>query len=74
MVDRQGVGIDHCPARRGVWLDRGELDKLPERAAVNSRTTDSPRHGHPDFIESDLRTSAPPLSRRHKSSFDDIFD
>ena len=34
MADRQGVGIDYCPQCRGVWLDRGELDKLIERAAA----------------------------------------
>lgn len=33
MMDRQGVEIDYCPKCRGVWLDRGELDKLIERAA-----------------------------------------
>ena len=33
MTDRQGVGIDYCPQCQGVWLDRGELDKLLERAA-----------------------------------------
>jgi Zn-finger nucleic acid-binding protein len=32
MSDRQGVEIDYCPQCRGVWLDRGELDKLIERA------------------------------------------
>ena len=34
MSDRQGVEIDHCPRCRGVWLDRGELDKLIERSAA----------------------------------------
>jgi len=34
MTDRQGVEIDYCPACRGVWLDRGELDKLLDRAAA----------------------------------------
>ncbi len=29
--DRQGIEIDYCPQCRGVWLDRGELDKLIER-------------------------------------------
>jgi Zn-finger nucleic acid-binding protein len=29
--DRQGIEIDYCPTCRGVWLDRGELDKLIER-------------------------------------------
>ena len=31
--DRQGIEIDFCPKCRGVWLDRGELDKIVERAA-----------------------------------------
>ena len=33
MSDRHGVEIDYCPKCRGVWLDRGELDKIIERAA-----------------------------------------
>ena len=32
MTERQGIEIDYCPNCRGVWLDRGELDKLLERA------------------------------------------
>jgi hypothetical protein len=31
--DRQGIEIDYCPECRGVWLDRGELDKVIERSA-----------------------------------------
>ena len=39
MSERQGIEIDYCPKCRGVWLDRGELDKMiersePERAAA----------------------------------------
>jgi len=34
MSDRQGVEIDYCPQCRGVWLDRGELDKIIERSAA----------------------------------------
>ena len=33
MMDRQGVEIDFCPQCRGIWLDRGELDKLLALAA-----------------------------------------
>ena len=33
MADRHGVEIDYCPQCRGVWLDRGELDKIIERSA-----------------------------------------
>jgi Zn-finger nucleic acid-binding protein len=32
MSDRQGIEIDYCPTCRGVWLDRGELDKIIERS------------------------------------------
>jgi Zn-finger nucleic acid-binding protein len=33
MAERQGVEIDYCPQCRGVWLDRGELDKIIERGS-----------------------------------------
>ena len=33
MTERQGIEIDYCPACRGVWLERGELDKIIERTA-----------------------------------------
>ena len=36
MSDRQGIEIDYCPQCRGVWLDRGELDKIVERSAADS--------------------------------------
>lgn len=34
MSERQGIEIDYCPTCRGVWLDRGELDKIIERSAA----------------------------------------
>ena len=34
ITDRSGVEIDYCPQCRGVWLDRGELDKIIERSAA----------------------------------------
>ena len=36
MTERQGIEIDYCPKCRGVWLDRGELDKIIERANADS--------------------------------------
>lgn len=41
MTDRQGIEIDYCPECRGVWLDRGELDKLIERAERRAATLPS---------------------------------
>ncbi|HYG48629.1 MAG TPA: zf-TFIIB domain-containing protein [Allosphingosinicella sp.] len=35
MSERQGIEIDYCPQCRGIWLDRGELDKIIERAAAD---------------------------------------
>lgn len=35
MSERQGIEIDYCPNCRGVWLDRGELDKIIDRSADN---------------------------------------
>ena len=43
MTDRQGVEIDYCPKCRGVWLDRGELEKLIERSVGSMNAT--PGHG-----------------------------
>ena len=47
MSDRQGVEIDYCPQCRGVWLDRGELDKIVERSDAFARgpEDDDDRHG-----------------------------
>ncbi|MFD2517058.1 TFIIB-type zinc ribbon-containing protein [Salinimicrobium flavum] len=37
MTERSGVEIDYCPECRGVWLDRGELDKIIERSAPQAQ-------------------------------------
>lgn len=37
MSERQGVEIDYCPKCRGVWLDRGELDKIIERVVATEQ-------------------------------------
>ena len=45
MAERQGVEIDYCPQCRGVWLDRGELDKVIERTnAEYERVVTRPQH------------------------------
>lgn len=59
MMDRQSVEIDYCPKCRGVWLDRGELDKLIERAAQSdTRAVSQPRRDNredllPDYDDDD---------------------
>jgi Zn-finger nucleic acid-binding protein len=45
MSERQGIEIDYCPKCRGVWLDRGELDKIIERSLgqVNTQQVNAPQ-------------------------------
>lgn len=42
MSERQGIEIDYCPQCRGVWLDRGELDKIIDRSQGMAPATASP--------------------------------
>ena len=48
MSERQGIEIDYCPQCRGVWLDRGELDKIIERGAANELPKQESRHRERD--------------------------
>lgn len=46
MTDRNGIEIDYCPDCRGVWLDRGELDKIIERSIANTSNSHSSSHSN----------------------------
>jgi uncharacterized protein len=89
MTDRQGVEIDYCPACRGVWLNRGELDKLMDRAASSApeayatqqrpaaqpqAPAQMPPQGHRDFQDSDAHKYSGGYPRRKKSWLNEIFD
>jgi Zn-finger nucleic acid-binding protein len=67
MTDRQGVEIDYCPECRGVWLDRGELDKIIERSVPAAPPQAAPHRGHGDD-DGGYR------KKRRGSFLDDIFD
>lgn len=79
MSERQGVEIDYCPQCRGVWLDRGELDKLLERAAQlppaysGERRPESYSH---KLYEKHEHSGQPAHShrRKHSSWLSEIFD
>jgi Zn-finger nucleic acid-binding protein len=84
MTDRQGIEIDYCPTCRGVWLDRGELDKLIERSVQlvssgsapevptqdRSRSHDS-RHG---FKDSDFGHKDYGQHGQRRSFWRELFD
>ena len=46
MTSREGIEIDYCPECRGVWLDRGELDKLIERSTSSNHGTQPPAQNY----------------------------
>ena len=66
MTDRQGIEIDYCPKCRGVWLDRGELDKIIERSTTNpsneNRAVDT---NQPRYQEQQ------PTRKGHENNYDD---
>ena len=79
LADRQGVEIDYCPKCRGVWLDRGELDKIIERSAGEydsdryERYTESRPKG--DYRDDDYEhTRYGHKGRKKKSFLGDLFD
>ncbi len=76
MNERQGIEIDYCPQCRGVWLDRGELDKIIERTnqQLDARPPATPREGSWGGHD-DLRETPPPhRGKRRRSFLDDLFD
>lgn len=52
MSERQGIEIDYCPQCRGVWLDRGELDKIIERSASLGQEPQRPAPSEPPARQS----------------------
>jgi len=70
MADRNGVEIDYCPKCRGVWLDRGELDKIIDRAGAGvGAVAAAPVAAGPEPV-----TLREPPSRERPRSHDDDGD
>ena len=75
MADRQGIEIDYCPQCRGVWLDRGELDKLIEKSASPQTSPvgrQAARHEDDRDSRDDYRKDH--YHKRKKSFLSEIFD
>jgi Zn-finger nucleic acid-binding protein len=73
ITERSGVEIDYCPECRGVWLDRGELDKLITANASSSQVSrdyheDSDRH-HEDSRHDDERRNEGGGTKKRRGSF-----
>ena len=73
MSERQGIEIDYCPTCRGVWLDRGELDKIIERSAVAPAPPASVPQAAPAYPQHHPGGGYPRHKRR-KSFLEELFD
>lgn len=76
LSERQGIEIDYCPKCRGVWLDRGELDKIIERSAQDFQQAPSARQVYtpppaPSYQQPHHGYQKP---YKKKSLLDDLFD
>lgn len=72
MTERQGIEIDYCPQCRGVWLDRGELDKLIEKStASRSAQMETPYRDSKYERSDDDRKD---YYKKRKSFLSEIFD
>jgi uncharacterized protein len=85
MSERQGVEIDYCSQCRGVWLDRGELDKIIERSAQDMPPTapaQQPSFLKPQYDQRQDQGYAQPYghghqhghSKKKKSFLQELFD
>lgn len=78
MSERNGIEIDYCPGCRGVWLDRGELDKIIAKSAEEQapKVQSSPREKIQEVIfrDSDSKNKDYYKHKRKKSFLEDLFD
>ena len=85
MSERSGIEIDYCPSCRGVWLDRGELDKIIERNASQQQAAPSQQQQPPQQQQGGPWGAQPPQQhynqgyghkpyKRRKSFLEELFD
>ena len=64
MSERNGIEIDYCPTCRGVWLDRGELDKILDRSMNQQPSAYADARDH----------QRPPRPKRRENWLSELFD
>lgn len=72
MTERQGIEIDYCPQCRGIWLDRGELDKIIERSL--GEETSYPRNIRSQESDYDDDDYEKRRGRRKRGLLGELFD
>ena len=72
MSERSGIEVDYCPSCRGIWLDRGELDKIIERSSSHGEAGGCCGGSH--HHESSHQHKDSYKKHKRKSFLSDIFD
>jgi Zn-finger nucleic acid-binding protein len=73
MTEKRGVEIDYCPNCRGIWLDRGELEKIMDNAADHYSKKDNYERDYKDYEYNRYGGSQHPHKKK-KSFLNDFFD
>lgn len=76
ITEKQNIEIDYCPDCRGIWLDRGELDKIIERSADHyskkeNYESDYKRYGYKEYNDDSYKKNP---HHKKKSFLNDLFD
>jgi uncharacterized protein len=71
MTERQGIEIDYCPHCRGIWLDRGELDKLIERSGQLQAGTYSAQQADAPNVDMNMQPMKRRLRRDEPQQYDE---
>ena len=76
LSEKQGIEIDYCPKCRGIWLDRGELDKIVEKSAnVEDNFRQKERNTNTNYRDDDDKFRSQGYNKNRKKSFlGDLFD
>ncbi|HSE61761.1 MAG TPA: zf-TFIIB domain-containing protein [Candidatus Saccharimonadales bacterium] len=84
MTTREGIEIDYCPECRGVWLDRGELDKIIERSSAQTvrredhsderRYHEQPYQQRRDYDDDDYKHNNHHKKHKKEGFLGDLFD
>lgn len=74
MSERQGIEIDYCPRCRGVWLDRGELDKIIEKSSQPSPAVKPEETRHEQYRHHDEHQKHHHGYKKKKSFLEELFD
>lgn len=78
MSERSGIEIDYCPECRGVWLDRGELDKIIDRAAADApaaaRQAPPQQYSEPRYDDRSRGQQQPYRKKKKEHWLSELFD